>query len=179
MTLRDQLVELRTTGPLSSVDSLRESVRAVTGGKTITQLLGDMNSQFKQIRGLLAKLPEMERKFERIAGYFQQLQGLGVDMNSVKNMGVRIRDLNTQLEDTVRSMGRRPPPCKGSARILILLQHQGSPCRGNVAEPGFQGAQCGVSAGRRTYRDVYDSVAAQSLWARSDAAEPRYGARRQ
>lgn len=129
MTLRDQLVELRTTGPLSSAESLRESVRAVTGGKTIAQLLGDMNSQFKQIRGLLAKLPEMERKFERIAGYFQQLQGLGVDMNSVKNMGVRIRDLNTQLEDTMRSMGRQPPPCKGSARILILLQHQGFPYR--------------------------------------------------
>lgn len=40
MTLRDQLVELRTTGPLSSAESLRESVRAVTGGKTIAQLLG-------------------------------------------------------------------------------------------------------------------------------------------
>ncbi|MBB4855171.1 RND superfamily putative drug exporter [Mycobacteroides chelonae] len=103
--LRDQLVALRDTGPLSSVESLRESVRAVAGGKTITQLLGDMNSQFSQIRGLLAKLPEMERKFERISGYFQQLQGLGMGMNSVKTMGVRIRDLNTQLEDTVRSMG--------------------------------------------------------------------------
>lgn len=139
VTLRDQLVELRTTGPLSSVDSLRESVRAVTGGKTITQLLGDMNSQFKQIRGLLAKLPEMERKFERIAGYFQQLQGLGVDMNSVKNMGVRIRDLNTQLEDTVRSMGEAAATLQGIGKNSNSAAASGFSVPGAMLQnPGFK-----------------------------------------
>ncbi|MUM21306.1 RND family transporter [Mycobacterium sp. CBMA271] len=128
--LRDQLVELRDKGPLSSVESLRESVRAVTGGKTITQLLGDMNAQFKQIRGLLAKLPEMEQKFQRISGYFQQLQGLGVDMNSVKTMGVRIRDLNTQLEDTVRSMSEAAVTLQG------ISKDSNSPAASGFSVPG-------------------------------------------
>ncbi|WP_165690187.1 MMPL family transporter, partial [Mycobacteroides abscessus] len=139
VTLRDQLVELRTAGPLSSAESLRESVRAVTGGKTITQLLGDMNSQFKQIRGLLAKLPEMERKFERIAGYFQQLQGLGVDLNSVKNMGVRIRDLNTQLEDTVRSMGEAAATLQGIGKNSNSAAASGFSVPGAILQnPGFK-----------------------------------------
>lgn len=128
--LRDQLVELRDKGPLASAENLRESVRAVTGGKTITQLLGDMNNQFKQIRGLLAKLPEMERKFERISGYFQQLQGLGVDMNSVKTMGVRIRDLNTQLEDTVRSMG------EAAVTLQTIGKNSNSPAASGFSVPG-------------------------------------------
>ncbi|WP_078307567.1 MULTISPECIES: RND family transporter [unclassified Mycobacterium] len=128
--LRDQLVALRDTGPLSSVESLRESVRTVTGGKTITQLLGDMNSQFKQIRGLLVKLPEMERKFERISGYFQQLKGLGVDMNSVKTMGVRIRDLNTQLEDAARSMG------EAAVTLQTIGKDSNSPAASGFSVPG-------------------------------------------
>lgn len=98
-----------------------------------------MNSQFKQIRGLLAKLPEMERKFERIAGYFQQLQGLGVDMNSVKNMGVRIRDLNTQLEDTVRSMGEAAATLQGIGKNSNSAAASGFSVPGAMLQnPGFK-----------------------------------------
>ncbi|OAT70206.1 hypothetical protein AWB85_02185 [Mycobacteroides immunogenum] len=137
--LRDQLTELRTTGPLSSVQSLRESVRAVTGGRTVTALLGDMNNQFKQIRGLLAKLPEMQRKFERLSGYFQQLRGLGVDMDSVKTMGTRIRDLNTQLEDSVRSMGEAAITLQGISKNSSSTAASGFSVPGTMLQnPGFK-----------------------------------------
>lgn len=104
VNLRDKLLKLRDTDAIPSAGHLEETLRSVTDGKPIAELLHDINRRFAQLGDGVAKLPELERKFTKIADYAKQLQALGVDMSAIKDMGQRIRDLDSQMQNTLASM---------------------------------------------------------------------------